>query len=995
MARYVKWIRTLFLLLAIMTCAHTPVTAGDPEVETANPAAWVLDLEVKPPSNVPLDEIQNGQYHLLVDRQVRVAPNAPTQYFRHFAVQVVNVTGMEAASQISIVFDPEYQTLKLHSLDIHRNGEVINKLPDADIQLLRREEELESSVYDGRYTADAIVDDIRVGDIVEYAYTITGDNPIYDGIFAYNLDTNWNVPVLKNHFRLLWPKTRQLHQKSHNTDHLLTRSDHDDYTIYSYLRENIPPVRRNSETPGWYRRYGYIQMSEMGTWADVVAWALPLYRPAYQIDPEIKSLAERICLSAVNDENKVIHLLNYVQNDIRYLGIEFGVNSHKPSPPQETLERRFGDCKDKTVALIALLSAMGFESYPVLVNTRLEKGIGALHPTPRAFNHVLIRTAVNGKHYWLDPVRTYQGMNLDNLYQPDYGMALVLAPGETELTTIPENRSQVGVRIEETIDLQADFQKDPSYRLTSIYRGLNAEKMRRWFAEKGSKDIAHNYLEFYAKYYPRVVSAEPINVTDNPGKNEFHLQESYRIPDFWEKNEDTRQWECGIYTNALYTYLNKPEQRQRHEPFGISHPVDVRQTIKILLPEPWDIQSSSFSERNSHFEFTSKASYDAAANTITLNYHYRSFTDAVQPDELSGYLEALDRVRDELDYQLTRPFVTNTPTTRHAAWNWVQSNPLLVIIIITVAILLYCAIEWRLDSFKQPPADPGVYYPISLFKLFFLSLATFGLYQIYWFYRNWAYVKQRDDSAIMPFWRAVFAPLWFFQFYQDLKLDSEKRFGKSLLPKAPWVGMLLLLLIVSNIFHRIEGPVALLGLLGVLSLIPFANYILFANRKLPLTIKQLSAIRIRHYLLGCLTAVLVVFNISVSLNWIPSGAVVKGNQLPNWDIKFMQRMGFLHGDANLIYFYSDAFLFTRNDGNGVTDKNVFSYWYHDESDQLLYESVAFEDIEEISIDYAASRSDTTVVTIKPTNGSSFVLFASGEEGRDKLFVKAIQDRISR
>ena len=995
MALDVKRIRTLLLLLAIMALASNPVSAGAPEVKTANPAAWVLELEVKPSSNVPLDEIQNGQYYLLVDKQIRVADNAPTQHFRHFAVQVVNVTGMEAASQISIVFDPEYQTLELHKLDIHRGGEVINKLPDTDIQLLRREEELESSVYDGRYTADAIVDDIRVGDIVEYAYTITGENPIYNGIFAYNLDTNWNVPVSKNHFRLLWPKTRQLYQKRHNSDHLLTRSDHDDYTIYSYSGENIPPVRRNSETPGWYQRYGCIQMSELDTWADAVAWALPLYRPAYQVDTEIRSLAERICLSAANDENKVILLLNYVQNDIRYLGIEFGVNSHQPSPPQETLERRFGDCKDKTVALIALLSAMGFESYPVLVNTSLEKGIGVLHPTFRAFNHVLIRTTVNGKHYWLDPVRTYQGMNLDNLYQPDYGMALVIAPGETKLTPIPENSSQVGVHVQEVFDLQAGFQKAPSYRLTSIFRGLNAEKTRRWFAEDGSKDIAHSYLEFYAKYYPKVETAEPISVTDNPGKNEFRLQESYRIPDFWEKNEDARQWEGSIYSNAIYTYLNKPEQRQRHEPFGISHPVNVRQTIKILLPEPWDIQSSSFTERNSHFEFTSKASYDAGANTMTLDYHYRSFKDAVQPDELSRYLEALERVNDELDYQLSRPFVTNTPFSSHAAWNWVQSNSILVIILIIVAILLFGAIEWRLDSLRQAPADPGIYYPVSLFKLFFLSLATLGLYQIYWFYRNWAYVKQRDDSAIMPFWRAVFAPLWFFSLYHDLKLDSEKRFGKSILPKAPWVGLLLLLLIVSNIFDRFEGPFALLGLFGVLSLIPFANYILFANRNLPETIKQFSAIRLRQYLLGCLTAVIVIFNISASFNWIPSGTVVKGNQLPKWDIKFLQRMGFLQGDAKLIYFYSDAFLFTRNDGNGVTDKNVFSYWYNNESDQMLYKSAAFEDIEEISIDYAASKNDTTVVTVKPTNGSSFVLFASGEEGRDKLFVQAIQDRISR
>jgi len=377
-----------------------------------------------------------------------------------------------------------------------------------------------------------------------------------------------------------------------------------------------------------------------------------------------------------------------------------------------------------------------------------------------------------------------------------------------------------------------------------------------------------------------------------------------------------------------------------------------------------------------------------------LDYHYRALKDAVQPDELSGYLAALDRVKSEIDYQLSRPFFARNPLPGNTALQWVQSNPMMVIIILVTALLLYCSIEWRIDTFKPPPTEAGCYYPVSLVKLFVLSFATLGFYHLFWFYRNWQYVKQRDDSAIMPFWRAVFTPFWFFPFYQDLKLDSERRFGKSILPRAPWIAILLLLLIVSNAAERFDGPFALVGLLGVLSLLPFANYILFINRNLPETVRHFSALRIRHYLLGMLAAALVCFNIGAYLNWIPSGVVVKGSQLPNWDIKFMQRLGILHGDAKLIYFYSDAFLTTRNDGNGVTDKNVFSYWYDHESDTLLFKSVDYEDIEDISIQHAASKNGTTVITVKPKSGSTFVLYASSEKDRDKLFVKAIQDRLA-
>ena len=994
MKRYRLRFKIILAISALLFVAYRPAVAAAPEVKKGPPADWVERLDVKPVSDLPVDEIQDGQYYLLVDKQFRVADDAPTQYYRHFAVQVVNAAGMEPSSQISIVFDPTYQVLRFHRLVIQRQEKIIDKLEQTAIQLLRREEELDAYIYDGRYTADLIVDDIRVGDVIEYAYTITGANPIYNNIFAYAVDTNWSDPVHKNHFRLLWPKARRLYQKSHNTDLALSPQDHDDYTAYSFIQENVKPVRGNSETPDWYQRYGYIQLSETSSWADVVAWAQPFYHPAYQADNGIKAVADRLVQPAASDEDKVIHALTYVQNEIRYLGIEFGVNSHKPSAPQDTLQRRYGDCKDKTVALIALLTAMGVETYPVLVHTRHQHAIENLHPTIHAFNHVIARATLNAKHYWLDPTRKYQGQNLQKVFQPDYGMALVLAPGTTALTKMPSNDHLVGTRIEETFDLRKDFRKAVPYSLTSSFQGLNAEGVRRTHAEEGRRTIEKKYLNYYAKYYDKIRLADPIDIIDSPENNELRLQENYHIDDFWEDNDGEEQWDCSFYTNAIQTYLGKPKQRLRHEPFRISHPVDVRQTIQILLPEPWDIQAYDFTEATAHFKFTSKISYDSDTHTITLDYHYRSFKDAVWPDELSSYLAALDRVDSECDYYLSQPYVSGSPSSHRAALDWIVTNPLVVGMVILAAAIVYCLVEWRIDVRRHAPDAAGTYYPVSLTKLFALSLATLGLYQLFWFYRNWEYIKQRDDSAIMPFWRAIFTPIWFYAFYKDLKRDSEQRFGQSLLPQAPWIVLLLTILIAASAILQIDEPYGLLGLLGVLGLLPFANYILYINRRQPQVIRQHSTIRMRHYLLGCLAATLVVFNLGIHLNWIPSGAVIKGYQLPRWDKKFMQRLGLLQRDAQLLYFYSDALIFTRHDGNGVSDRNVFSYWYDSESDKVLVKFADFKDIDDISVNYAESDDDNTVITIKPKSGSTFILYASGEKGRDRLFVQAIEDRLT-
>jgi len=981
-----------FLLALFFT--GQPAFAAAPEAEIAAPAPWVEPLAVAPVSDVPLDEIQDGQYYLLVDEQVRVAEDKSVQYYFHYAIQVVSAAGMEPSSQISISFDPDYQTLQVHRLAIQRGGETIDRLPGTEIEMLRREKDLESLIYDGRYTADIILDDVRKGDVIEYAYTISGENPIYNGIFSYDVETDWSVPVLDQHFALWWPKARTLYQKSHNTDLTLSRRDSGAYAVYSLRRENVPASRHNSETPFWYQPYGLIQISEPGDWADVIDWARPLYRVAYAADAVTDEIANRLAPAAATDAEKVMGALDYVQNEIRYLGIEFGVNSHKPSLPRETLQRRYGDCKDKSVALVSLLTAMGIEAYPALVNTELQQTIETYLPTIHAFDHVITRVTVDGRAYWLDPTVRYQGKNLDKAFQPDYGIALVIAPGGTGLTRMPSNEHLAGFACEETFDLRGGFQSPVDYRVATTFRSLDAEDIRYWLAEEGRKTIEEYYLNFYAKYYDTIEAVAAVQVEDIPEENELSLQESYRITDFWENDEEEKLWQCFFYSNAIYAYLARPEERQRLEPFAISHPADVRQTIHILLPDAWDARPSVFTEQNSHFRYTSEASFDPATNIITLDYRYRSFKDAVQPEALAAYMAALDRVEDDLDYYLSESYAQAGPVSSgEAAVYWIRTHSVFVAVLAVLIVLLYCLIEWRVDSRRGGPVEGGFYFPVSLPKLFVLSIATLGLYQLYWFYRNWKYVKRRDGSPIMPFWRALFSPIWFYPLYRDLKRDSRERFGKVLLPGAPWIVLLLLLFVGLGVMESFGGFFELLSLLSVLCLLPYANYILHINRDRPQAVRHLSVWRPRHYLMTLVAAALVAFNVGSLLHWIPGGEVVRGHQLPNWDRKFLQRKGLLDADARLIYFYSDAFFFTRNDGNGVTDRSVFSYWHDEESGDMQYRTAAYENIEEIRVDYAGGGNDNTVITVIPKNGSTFVLFASGEKQKDRLFVQAIRDRL--
>ena len=59
-------------------------------------------------------------------------------------------------------------------------------------------------------------------------------------------------------------------------------------------------------------------------------------------------------------------------------------------------------------------------------------------------------------------------------------------------------------------------------------------------------------------------------------------------------------------------------------------------------------------------------------------------------------------------------------------------------------------------------------------ELFFLSVCTFGIYKIWWSYRQWQAVKQADKSDINPVIRSFFAPLYYLYFFEDLKKRTEQ-----------------------------------------------------------------------------------------------------------------------------------------------------------------------------------------------------------------------------
>ena len=120
------------------------------------------------------------------------------------------------------------------------------------------------------------------------------------------------------------------------------------------------------------------------------------------------------------------------------------------------------------------------------------------------------------------------------------------------------------------------------------------------------------------------------------------------------------------------------------------------------------------------------------------------------------------------------------------------------------------------------------FFSTSTFKLSVMSICTFGLYELYWFYRNWVLIRERTGQKIMPFWRAFFAPLWAYSCFSHIK----KAANENDVPESLFLGLLAFLYFILSALWRIPDPYWLVSYLTFLFVIPANNVATSINEKL-------------------------------------------------------------------------------------------------------------------------------------------------------------------
>lgn len=89
---------------------------------------------------------------------------------------------------------------------------------------------------------------------------------------------------------------------------------------------------------------------------------------------------------SMNDREKIQRLYSFLQNHTRYVAIELGLSNWQPQSAQSVFDNHYGDCKDLTTLMVAMLREVGVKAYPASILTR-DHGLLIKEFPANQFNH--------------------------------------------------------------------------------------------------------------------------------------------------------------------------------------------------------------------------------------------------------------------------------------------------------------------------------------------------------------------------------------------------------------------------------------------------------------------------------------------------------------------------------------------------------------------------------------------------------------------------------
>jgi hypothetical protein len=326
---------------------------------------------------------------------------------------------------------------------------------------------------------------------------------------------------------------------------------------YTWELRNLPWIEEEEYAPGPHvlaPRLGvtYYPPDSAGwglpplkDWSAVSGWLAGFVDPPAAVTAAIKAKAAELTGGAASELEKIRAIASYAQQT-NYVSIQMNHTrggGYTPNPADQILARNYGDCKDKTTLVRALLAAANMESFATAIYWGERQYVRPEWPSPHPFNHMIVSVRVSpetnlpvvfehprlGRLLPFDPTDAFTP--LGDLPRDQQGShALIVAGTKGDLVTMPL-LPPAAKRIESVTEATYSVDGALAAKVVRNYFGQSAARLRQ-INRSQNEDEFKRSLEVGLSHRLGGLKLARVKVSDRMREGSLQLEMEFSVGRF-------------------------------------------------------------------------------------------------------------------------------------------------------------------------------------------------------------------------------------------------------------------------------------------------------------------------------------------------------------------------------------------------------------------------------------------------------------------------------
>ncbi|MBK6964817.1 MAG: DUF3857 domain-containing protein [Bacteroidales bacterium] len=507
--------------------------------------------------------------------------------------------------------------------------------------------------YDDTYVYTYNFPSVAKGSRLVTESEIRYDDPFYPIMFNFG----GSIPYDSSMLKITIPENVKLSFHLFGNDTALvkfSKTTKGKRTTYLWSTSGLPAYSGDEYSPGfqYYTPHiivhiaGYQSNGEykraMETIGDLYAWNYDnISKLSIRPSPEIRQLTDSLIKNCTMPVDKARIIFRWVQKNIKYIAIEDGDNGFVPREAALVLQRRYGDCKDKSSLLKAMLLSAGLEANLAWIGTRDLPYLYSVYPSMANDDHMIcVWWDEQDKPVFLDGTSRYHSLGYPPAFIQGKECMVEKGPGDFRLVEVPVIDAGSNT-ITDTIRIIQEAGKLTGHAVSRINGELKAHYIGRFETSDPDKykEMIPGLYEFASnKFQATGVQVSDLNLVDQPLTITF----DFELPDY-----------ATSYNDAVYINMNVERLfREIILKPGRNTPLETElcysHTLVCILDIPAGMKVTAIPDKASfnHPKFGYHTQYSRIQNQVILTteitVNFLTIT-GVEVDEFRNMLTSLNK----------------------------------------------------------------------------------------------------------------------------------------------------------------------------------------------------------------------------------------------------------------------------------------------------------------------------------------------------------------